>query len=248
MSLDQGPNEHAVGSEKLTYSRLVEKEKETVEQGAFTALLEDARANPTRTAVTAAAIGLTGAAMIYAARKGHVDCLMPWKKPNVLLIEDTPGMALAFKEALKANGHEVTWVTGIKTLKPLTGITSEGAEIALASRRYKIAFVDGDLGKNMLTGAEIVGTLRSQRIMSIGTSTIENLNVSMLEKGAQIAANKADVYASLLGKRLDLKAALRAPQVAQDGLNSLSAALKTEELAVLREQANARLMHFLLGK
>lgn len=248
MSLDQGLNDLAVGSQRLTYSRLVENEKVNAAQGACSKLLEDVLENPTKSAVTGAAIGLTGAAMVYAARKGHVDCLMPWKKPNVLLIEDTPGMALAFKEALKANGHDVTWVTGIKSLKPLTGITPDGTEIALASRRYKIALVDGDLGKDMLTGPEIVGTLRSQRIMSIGTSTIDNFNVSMLEQGAQIAANKGDLYASLLGNRLDLKAALRAPQFAQDRLRSLSAALKTEELANLREQANARLMHFLLGK
>lgn len=247
MSLDRGLDHLAASSETLSYSQLIENGKETVQQGAFSALLEDAWESPVKTGVTVAAVGLTGAAMVYAARKGHIDCVMPWKRPNVLLIEDTHGMGLAFKEALKANGHDVTWVTGIKSLKPLTGITPEGAEIALASRRYKIALVDGDLGKNMMTGPEIVGTLHSRKIMSIGTSTVDSLNCSMLEQGAQIAARKGDLYACLLGKQLDLKAALRAPQVTQEGLRVFSANLKTEKLAVLRQEADARLIHFLIG-
>lgn len=211
-------------------------------------MLQEVYEHPVKTGAAVAAVAAGGAALVYAARKGHLGELMPWKKPNVLIIEDTKGMGLAFQDALKASGHETTWVTSIKSLKPLTGISPEGAEVSLASKRFKVALVDGDLGKGQLTGPEIVGTLKSNRIFSIGTSTTDEFNKAMLENGAQVAANKGVIYTSLLGRQIDLKAALRSPQAAQDGLTSFAAVMRKPEWAKLKEEADAKLMHFLLGK
>lgn len=230
---------------RLTSSELAQNNQE---KSLASSLWQAAYENPGKSALAVAATAAGGAALIYAARKGHIAEHLPWKKPNVLLIEDTPGMALAFQDALKAGGHKVTWVTGIKSLNPLTGIAPQGAELSLAGRRFNIALVDGDLGKNMLTGPEIVGTLKSHKIMSIGTSTTNDFNKSMLENGASIAANKGVLYSSLLGKRLDLKAALKQPTVAQEGLDALGNTLRLPENAQLRKLADETLGKFLLGK
>ncbi len=214
---------------------------------AQTSLWQDAYDHPVRTGLGVAAVVGVGAAVLYATKGGAAERFFAGK-PNVLLIEDTPGMAMAFRDALNTQGHKVTWVTGIKSLQPLTGFTPEGGEVALASKQWKLAFVDGDLGKNRLTGPEIVGTLRSKNIMSIGTSTTEDFNSAMRANGASIAANKAVIFTSVLGNKIDLKAALRAPEVAQEGLNAFGAVMRSPEHATLRKAADAKLMHYLLGK
>jgi hypothetical protein len=97
----------------------------------------------------------------------------------------------------------------------------------------------------VLTGPEIVGTLKSNRIMSIGTSSVDTFNTDMLKNGADIAANKAVILAGLMGDKLELKAALKAPAVAQEGLKSFAGVMRTPEFAPLRKQADELLMkHF----
>lgn len=168
-----------------------------------------------------------------------------WGKPNVLLIEDTVGMGMAYKEALTASGHKVTWVTRVNSLKPFTGVTHEGKEIALANGRNRIALLDGDLGKGNLEGAQIAGTLRDHKFTTITTSTQPTMNAEMVQQGANVAGRKDVVYVSLLGDKINLRSAVRNPGYAQETLDQMQTALKTDAMKPLRKKADETLMDFL---
>lgn len=168
-----------------------------------------------------------------------------WGKPNVLLIEDTMGMGMAYKQALTDSGHKVTWVTKVNSLKPFTGVTAEGKEIALSNGRNRIAFLDGDLGKGNLEGAQIAGTLKDHKFLTITTSTQPTMNAEMVQKGATVAGRKDVVYVSLLGDKLDLRSAIRSPSYAQKTLDEMQLALKTDALKPLRKRADATLMDYM---
>ncbi|HEY9714347.1 MAG TPA: hypothetical protein V6C72_12830 [Chroococcales cyanobacterium] len=204
----------------------------------------EASAHPVATAAIAAGALVAAGAALYATR-GRIGALFQTAKPDVLLIEDTPGMAKALRYALQEEGHEVTWVAGVKQLEPLTGITPEGAEIPMAEGHWNVALVDGDLGKESLTGPQIVGTLKDNHIMSVGTSTVESFNDEMLANGADAAANKSVVFGSILDHKLDLATALRMPGSAQRALNSFKASLLSPESKELRQRADALLMKYM---
>lgn len=241
ISEDQGSN-----TIELSRSELLDTNKNQHTSSAVDRLFEAAYENPVKTGLAIGAVAAAGA-LAYASR-GRILEKMPWSKPSVLVIEDTPAMGMAIRDVLKAEGHSVTWVTNVKSLKPLIGTTVEGAEINLARQRFKLALVDGDLGKGVLTGPEIVGTLKGHNIMSIGTSTVESFNIDMLTNGASLAANKAVLFTSLVGKRLDLKAALKAPGAAQQGLDDFAKLIRSPENSQLRKQADEALMRYLSGK
>lgn len=219
---------------QLTKTELIGENKQASEPSS---LWQAAYDNPVKTGLCAAAAIGAGAALLYASKGAALERLLG-TKANVLVIEDTPAVGKAFSEILQSKGHDVTWVTGIKSLRPLVGITPEGAEIGLG-RRFRFALVDGDLGKDALTGPEIVGTLKEHRILSIGTSTIDSFNVDMLKNGAPIAANKATVITSLMAGKLDLKAAAKAPSLMQDSLKRFAETLHNRENEPLRKQADA---------
>ncbi len=231
-------------NESLTLNRseLVSTEKEE-SAGAVSAMLNEVYEHPLRSAGIAAGVVAAGA-LLFASRGRIAENLA--RKPGVLVIEDSPAMGLALSDVLKGNGHKVTWIKGVKSLNPLTGISAEGKDIALTgSKRFQIALVDGDLGKNALTGPEIVGTLKQHRIMSIGTSTVSDFNTAMVANGAEIAANKAVVLSSLVGKKLDLKAALKVPEAAQASLDAFGGALRLPENQAIRKAADAVLMKYM---
>lgn len=225
---------------QLSKSELIGDNKQASEPSS---LWQAAYDNPVKTGLYAAGAVAGCAALVYAS-KGRIAERLLGSKADVLVIEDTPAMGKAFSEVLQSKGHNVTWVTNIKSLKPLIGTTAEGAEIGL-DRRFRFALVDGDLGKGVMTGPEIVGTLKDHRILSIGTSSVDSFNKDMLKNGAEIAANKAVVFAGLIGDKLDLKAALKAPAVAQETLKVFTGALRNPEYTPLRKEADALLMkHF----
>ena len=188
-------------------------------------------------AATAALIGVSGA--IAYATKGR-----SWGKPNVLIIEDTIEMGKAYSDALTASGHKVTWVTNIKSLNPLIGTSPTGGEIALKSNKWKVAFVDGDLGKDVLTGPEIISTLTQKRMLAIGTSTIEDFNIAMRANGAGVALNKAHLYTALYGNKVDLRAAMKAPEAAQTNLTTFMNDVKSKEHEALRQAASKQMMSY----
>jgi len=244
MSQDSGFASSDISNLKLTKSELASNKDEG---NTASSLWKDAYENPVKTGLVVGSAALVVGGLAYAASKGRLGGLLS-KQSEVLVIEDTPGMAKAFNAALESSGHKVTWVTGIKTLNPLVGFAPEGGEIAL-NKRFTAALLDGDLGKGRLTGPEIVGALRDRKIMSIGTSSVEDFNVAIKANGGPfaIAANKGVVYMSVFSNKLDFRAAAKAPSEAQAGLDALKAAMRAPENEALRKAADAKLTSFMLA-
>jgi len=247
--LDQSTQSHP----ELELSKADFAVPEADKPGLVSRLWQEAYAHPYEAGLGAAAAIASAGVGIYALSKGDLMPSCFKGAADVLLVEDTPGLGNAFKDALEQNGHKVTWVTGIKTLEPLTAFTPDGGEMAL-TRRYKIAFLDGDLGADRLTGPEIVGTL-AKRARVIGTSTVEHFNVAMRQNSlnsdgtaAAITGNKGVVFAALVGNRLDMLGAVKAPEAVQASLDALKVLLRAPENIALKKEANTRLQKFLLGK
>lgn len=219
----------------LSKSDLISHESDNHGQSALASMWKEAYEHPVRTgAIAAAAVVAGGAAIALATRR-----------PGVLIIEDTPAMGMAMRDTLQAAGHKVTWVTHVSKLNPLTGIDAAGKEVAIAgNRKFKLALLDGDLGKDMMTGPEIVGSLRRENIVTLGTSTMADLNLAMKTNGAEMAATKPVVFTSLVAKQLDVRQALRAPAEVQASLDALSAAFRSKEIEPIRKAADAKLMEY----
>lgn len=218
----------------LSKSDLISHESGNHGQSALASMWKEAYEHPVRTGAIATAVVAGGAALWAATRR-----------PGVLIIEDTPAMGMAMRDTLQAAGHKVTWVTHVSKLNPLTGIDAAGKEVAIAgNRKFKLALLDGDLGKDMMTGPEIVGSLRRENIVTLGTSTMADLNLAMKTNGAEMAATKPVVFTSLVAKQLDVRQALRAPAEVQASLDALSAKFRSKEIEPIRKAADAKLMEY----
>ncbi len=182
---------------------------------------------------TAAVVGLG----LYAGRE-QLGKILGTGARDVLLVEDTPFMGSAMKEALETNGEKVTWVTGVKSATPLTGTTLEGREIVLNPRKFKIALVDGELTGSNLQGEHVVQALHEAGVTSIGTSSVGEINDVMLAKGADIAAKKGTIVSALASNKLDLAGALRSPGSVQRGLDDLTKQLEGAKGKALRQQGD----------
>lgn len=207
------------------------------------AFFKDAYAHPSKTALEIGGVAL-GAAALYAGRN-QIARLLPKMSKDVLLVEDTPYMGKAFKSALESNGERVTWVTGFKSANPLTATTLEGKEFVLNPAKYKVAFVDGSLDGSYLQGEHVVDALRHSGLRTIGTSTVDEVNASMIANGATLAAPKSTVISALANNQMDLKMAGRAPGALQQSLNSLTEQLHTPAGEALRKKAGQLLTKFI---
>jgi len=225
----------------LSKSELISQDTDK-HDSAFTRLCKEAYEHPVRTGLIATAVA--GGAIALAQRGKIAETLS--RKPGVLIIEDTPAMGMAMRDTLQAAGHKVTWVTHVSKLNPLTGVEASGAEITIAgNRNFKIALLDGDLGKDVMTGPEIVSSLRRENIVTLGTSTMNDLNLAMKANGAEMAATKPIVFTSMVANQLDLRKALKDPAEVQAGLDKLLAGFRSKEIEPLRKAADAKLMEYL---
>jgi hypothetical protein len=216
-------------------SETVSTVKETAQH-----LFDEAYEHPGKAAAVVGGVAL-GAAALYAAR-GQVFKAC---SKEVLLIEDTAYMGKAFKSTLEANGQRVTWLTGVNRVSPLTGITAEGKEMVFDPRKFKVAFVDGDLKGSYLQGQHIVNALKQSGLRSIGTSSEPSLNKLMLDSGATIAAPKATVLNALIENRISYRQVLGNPNRVQSSLNGLTEAMTGKPGKPLREKGDALLMKFI---
>ncbi|MBU6454063.1 MAG: hypothetical protein KGS72_19950 [Cyanobacteria bacterium REEB67] len=203
-------------------------------------LFEEAYEHPVKAAEVAGGVAL-GAAALYAARSQVFRAA----GKEVLLVEDTAYMGKAFKSTLEANGEKVTWLTGVNRASPLTGITAEGKEMIFDPRKYKVAFVDGDLKGSYLQGQHVVNALKQSGLHSIATSSEPSLNKLMLDNGATIAAPKATVLNALIENRIDFRQVLANPSRAQSSLNGLTEAMQGVPGKPLRARGDALLMKFI---
>lgn len=188
----------------------------------------------------AIALGLIAAGGLYAS-KGALSRLIAPAGRDVLLIEDTPYIAKTVKGLIEEQGHNVTWVTGVKQLKPFTAIGPDGGDLALNLNRFRFAVVDGNLD-GALKGPDIVGTLARHRIASIAMSTDETINSAMRTNGAIADAPKPVFLTSLANGQLKIQDALASSKGLQRRLDFMHAHFFDPQMETLRQNTDALLM------
>jgi hypothetical protein len=167
-------------------------------------------------------------------------------RTGTLLIEDTPFMGKAMKQLLEDQGHTVTWLTGVKAVGPkaISGITVDGGSVTLNLRKFRTAFVDGELTGSPLQGEDIVGSLRKGKVFSIGTSSVHTINELMLKNGANAVSNKGVLFTSMVNNQVELSGRLRTPAL-QTRLDELGALITSKEGKPMRKAADAVLMKYM---
>ena len=207
------------------------------------AFFHDAYENASTTATVVGGVAI-GALALYAGRN-QIARLLPKMGKDVLLVEDTPYMGRAFKSAIESNNERVTWVTGFKSANPLRATTIDGKELVLNPNKFKVAFVDGSLEGSMLQGEHVVDALHRSGLPSIGTSTVNEINATMIANGAEVAAPKSTVISALTNKTIDMAAAGKAPATLQKSLDGLTEDLHGPNGEALRQKAGDLLRKFI---
>ncbi|MCC6978995.1 MAG: hypothetical protein IT343_11785 [Candidatus Melainabacteria bacterium] len=171
--------------------------------------------NPGETALIVGGTALAVGAVI--ASRGRLAKLMPRAKNEVLLVEDSPFFATAFKETLEAQGNKVTAIAGAKDLSSLRagiGLGLDGKPVQVPLGRFNAAFVDGDLAGNV-TGAQVVERLTAKHVSSVGISSQKAMNEEMLQQGAVAAGLKPSVFGALVNKDISVASVLKKPGTIQ---------------------------------
>jgi hypothetical protein len=190
---------------------------------------------------------LAGAALLLS--RGRIANALVPRSQNVLVVEAAPFIGKAMKHSLQEAGHSVTWVTEIGSLRPLVGMTDDGAQVALKMSRFHTAFIDPNhVTKAAVDFDKLAPFFRSGNVRTIGTSVMSKTNETMLAKGVDIAADKTTVLMSLVGKRLDLQQVVRSPGSAQKMLTDMKSSVDTEEMLALRKRTEQLVTEFLKGR
>ena len=167
---------------------------------------------------TALIVGGTALAVGAAiATRGRLAKLLPGAKNEVLLVEDSPFFAAAFRETLEAQGNKVTTIAGAENVNALRagiGLGADGKAVQVPLSRFNAAFVDGDLAGNV-TGAQVVERLAAKHISSVGISSQPSMNKEMLEQGAVAAGLKPSVFGALVNKDISVAGVLKKPGTIQ---------------------------------
>ncbi len=185
-------------------------------------LWQEAYEHPVATAAVVAGIAVTA----YAG-KGQIGKLLGSSGKSVLLVEDTPYAAQTMKALLEKEGQSVTWLTGVKRANPyITGITESGQEMVIDPRRFKLAFVDGELKGSHLQGVHVVDALKKEGLPSIGISSQPTGNAALRLNGAIAATEKPTAMTTLASHKFDLGLALRNPGLQQSRFDFVGAEMR----------------------
>lgn len=149
---------------------------------------------------------------------------------NILIVEDTQMMGRAYVDLLNAAGHQVTWIVGVRGLKPLIGIAPDGSDVQLDLSKFDLCFSDGDLGKNQPEGKDVVEVVAAAGVVCVGMSTLPTFNTAMVEKGACAGFNKAVFVLGLIAGELTPEAILADPAKVQNMQERLEVVSKDEEV------------------
>jgi hypothetical protein len=200
--------------------------------------------HPVAVGAGVAAVAAVGTGLYLS--RGRIANLLAPKSQEVLLVEAAPFMGKTMKHALEAAGHRVTWVTEIDKLRPLTGLTDDGAQIALKMNRFHTAFIDPNhVTKAAIDFDKLAPFFHHGNVRTIGTSVMTKTNEKMLASGVDIAAPKATVLMSLVGNKLNLQQAVRSPGRAQGILTRLENSPSTPEWKRLHDETDALLRKFI---
>ncbi len=183
------------------------------------------------TGVAEVSVGVAAAAALTAL---HLN----GKGSEVLVVEAAPFMGKALRDTLQSAGHKVTWISEIKTLEPLVGVTESKKMLYLNPKRFGTAFIDPNhVSLDSVNFEQVAPFFKQARVRTIGTSAMGDVNEQMLASGFDLAGNKTAILTSLIGKKLDIRQIQRAPQQAQSLLSSLQNRINGPELAAERAQA-----------
>ncbi len=120
---------------------------------------------------------------------------------RIIIIEDSPQLAVSLRTLLEEQGHQVTWIVGVssidhKQLQCYPGIMSYHFprccvdQVQLAN--FELAFVDGHLD-GALDGWDLMPHLRGAGIQCIAISNTQGVNDKMVAAGAIRSMLKGDV-------------------------------------------------------
>jgi CheY-like chemotaxis protein len=126
---------------------------------------------------------------------------------KVLVIEDSLAMGKALSEILIRQGHQVTWLTGVKTLEPLAGTVHGGNDLSLNFDDFDFLIEDGELKGSAYQGVEIVNHA-SALLHCIGFSSQPEFNQKMVNNGAVFGAKKPVLLVALEAGVLKLEEAV----------------------------------------
>lgn len=200
--------------------------------------------HPVAVGAGVAAVAAVGTGLYLS--RGKIANLLAPSKQEVLLVEAAPFMGKTMKHALEAAGHRVTWVTEIDKLRPLTGLTDDGAQVALKMNRFHTAFIDPNhVTKAAIDFDKLAPFFHQGNVRTIGTSVMTKTNEKMLASGVDIAASKSTVLMSLVGKNLDLQQAVRAPGRAQGMLTKMENTISSPEWKKLHDATDELLRKFI---
>lgn len=167
--------------------------------------------HPVESALIAGGTALAVGAAI--ATRGRLAKFLPGAKNEVLLVEDSPFFAAAFKETLEAQGNKVTTIAGAENVNALRagiGLGVDGKAVQVPLSRFNAAFVDGDLAGGV-TGAQVVERLTAKHVSSVGISSQHAMNKEMVEQGAVAAGLKPSVFGALVNKDISVASILKKP-------------------------------------
>ncbi len=120
---------------------------------------------------------------------------------RIIIIEDSPKLAVSLRTSLEEQGHQVTWILGVSSIdqEQLTGYPGMWSyhfprccveQVKLSE--FDLAFVDGHLDGE-LDGWHLVPHLCNAGVKCIGISNTQGLNDKMCAAGACRSTLKGDV-------------------------------------------------------
>ena len=121
---------------------------------------------------------------------------------RILIVEDAACMALPMQTTLSQQGHQVDWISGVRTFTPFIGITEDKQEVrhdipVNDVSGYDLALVDGQLlGK--IEGPAIVSFLSSRGVTCVAISSKHDFNADMVRSGATAGFIKQCLFAALM--------------------------------------------------
>jgi hypothetical protein len=202
------------------------------------ALWQDAYEN--RGAIAAVALGAAVTGASFAAQHTVLGRILGLSR-NTLVIEDASILSHCIKRSLASQGEKVTILKGIESLKPFVGILENGSTRAINLRKFRAAFVDGDLdGK--LRGPDIVPALREKKVFTVAMSTETEVNDKMISLGANLGAQKPVVMQMLQQDRLRVPQAIKEPARAQADLDNLRKHFQDPDQVKYRKEMEKQMM------
>lgn len=120
---------------------------------------------------------------------------------RIIIVEDSPRLAVALRTVLEEQGHSVTWILGVSAIdsEKLQGYPGMWSfhfprccvdEVQLSD--FDLAFVDGHLD-GILDGPLVVPTLCAAGVHCIAISNDKGLNAKMCAAGASSSVLKDEV-------------------------------------------------------